>query len=273
MAITTMAGVIGGLRYPTLLAKGSSSGNSISANVFRTSWYAAGFPAAATANTSGMAGQSLTSSDAAPSFTNPASGNTYLAKATPVIGGNGWRNGCLFDRLWENSGIDVTVTTAQTINSAAWPARDLNGSTNGEGVLIALEVSTTIGAAISSSASISYTNSAGTAGRTGAILPISLGASAVGCWHFFALDSGDLGVRSVESITLSASLVSGTVHLVALRPIAILGAYGIGNIDQREDAITLGMPRLYDNTVLTEAVLMNASSQGVQSYELTYTQG
>lgn len=273
MAITTMAGVIGGLRYPALLAKGTSSGNSISTNVFRTSWYGAGFPAAATANTSGMAGQSLTSSDAAPSFTNPASGNTYLAKVTPVFTANNWRNGCLFDRLWEQSGIDVTVTTAQTINSVAWPARDVNGSTNGEGVFVALEVSTTIGAAISSSASISYTNSAGTAGRTGTILPVSFGASAVGCWHFFALDSGDLGVRSVESITLSSSLVSGTVHLVALRPIALLGQPNINNIDQREDAITLGMPRLFDNTVLSEAVFMNASSQGIQMYELTYTQG
>ena len=46
----------------------------------------------------------------------------------------------LVDRIWHNSGLSATITTSQTVNSNAWPARDDNESTNGEGVLVGMEV-------------------------------------------------------------------------------------------------------------------------------------
>lgn len=126
----------------------------------------------------------------------------------------------LIDLLWCNTGIVVTTTTAQTWTPVAAPARDVDGATAGRGVEVALFVTsaTTNGAAISG-ATISYTNSAGTPGRTAtssAANPIPATAVA-GTLVIFALQAGDVGVRSVEGITLGTSLGAGSVSVVLLR--------------------------------------------------------
>lgn len=133
------------------------------------------------------------------------------------------------DYLWVNSGIAVTTTTSQTINSVALPSRDAVGNTLGEGVYIGLLVTTatTNGAAISNS-TISYTNQAGTAGRTATLTNQTGGqipATAVaGTFITFALQAGDTGVRSIQSITLATSLGGGAVSLVMFRPLAMAPA-------------------------------------------------
>jgi hypothetical protein len=129
----------------------------------------------------------------------------------------------LCDRLWDNSGIVVTTITAQTINSVAWPARDRNATINGDGVQIGLEVVTaTTNAAAITNMTISYTNSAGVAGRIGTIFPINgfPPTATPGSFSVFDLQAGDFGVRSVQSISLGTSLLTGAVSLVAFRPLA-----------------------------------------------------
>jgi hypothetical protein len=141
----------------------------------------------------------------------------------------------------------VTTITAQTINSVAWPARDKNGATSGDGVYIGLEVSTATGAG-ASVISISYTNSAGTAGRTGTAVPLYAATSIAGSFYVFALQAGDVGVRSVQTYTSTVSMTSGVVHLVAFRILAQveLPAAGIGGVI---DPVTGGFGREYDTTV------------------------
>jgi hypothetical protein len=64
---------------------------------------------------------------------------------------------------------------------------------------------------------MSYTNSAGTGSRTGQIVSINATTTAR-TLYTFDLDSGDVGVRSIQSITLGTSLVSGAVSLIAFVP-------------------------------------------------------
>jgi len=134
----------------------------------------------------------------------------------------------LYDVLWVNSGIVVTTTTNQAITSGAMPARDVNGSTNGEGLMIGLLVTTaTTNAAVINGATVSYTNSQGTAGRT-ATLTATAGfqipaTAVIGTMVWFMLQAGDTGVRSIEGITLGTSLVAGAVSLVVARPLASWG--------------------------------------------------
>jgi len=124
----------------------------------------------------------------------------------------------LYDVLWINTGLVVTTTTAQAIGApVALPARDADGTANGKGVIFGLLVTTaTTNAASFSNATISYTNSAGVAGRTGTMA--SFPATAVaGTFVPFRLDAGDEGVRSVQSVTLGTSLVTGAVSLIGVR--------------------------------------------------------
>lgn len=215
--------------------------------------YKPGLGGGMAAPSSGMAGAALTAITGQIPFVNPTGGDeTRLTDFFHAqYSSSGQLLAILVDRLWDQSGIVVTTTTAQTINSAAWPARDLNGSTDGEGVYIALEVSGVTTAA-NTLMTISYTNSAGTSGRTSAAITGSTGLPAsapIGTLVFFPLAAGDTGVRSVQSITLNASLTAGTVHLVAFRPITLMFNLN-ANPDGILSGLQLGLPKLYDNSVL-----------------------
>jgi hypothetical protein len=127
----------------------------------------------------------------------------------------------LIDKLWGNVPV-VTTTTSQAITSPTWPARDQTASTAGSKVYLALETSSTTGnAGAITNTTVSYTNSAGTAGRTATLSSYPITAL-TGTWQMFSLAAGDDGVRSVQSITLGTSYASGAIHLVAFRLVADL---------------------------------------------------
>jgi hypothetical protein len=125
----------------------------------------------------------------------------------------------LVDFLWVNTGIVVTTTTAQTINSVALPARDVNTASAGKGCRIGVLVTTaTTNAAAITNMTVSYTNSNGLVGRTATM--VSFPATAViGTLMWFQLQAGDDGVQSIQSITLGTSLAAGAVSLIIARVI------------------------------------------------------
>lgn len=130
----------------------------------------------------------------------------------------------LIDILWINSGLVVTTTTAQAIAApVSLPARDLNGTTDGLGVQMGILVTTaTTNAGAITNMTASYTNSNGNAGNTATVA--SYPATAViGTLVPFRLAAGDVGVRSVQSVTLGTSLGAGAVSLVLYRILDISG--------------------------------------------------
>ncbi len=120
----------------------------------------------------------------------------------------------LADVLWVNTGLVVTTTTAQAITQPTLPLRDNSGSSNGHGIGAGLLVTTaTTNAAVINNITLQYTNSNGVAGRTGTM---SYPATAVaGTFVPFQLAAGDVGVRSIQSITLGATLTAGAISLIA----------------------------------------------------------
>lgn len=194
---------------------------------------AVGFPGAMAFATPGVNGATMDCSTAAGAVVpgshvlpNPASGGWYLSRfglVSSVV--NTFE---AIDLVWYNTGLVVTTTTNQAITSGAMPARDINGSTNGEGYRIALYALTALGnAAAVANTTVSYTNSAGTAGRT-ATFSGSVGFQApatpvIGTWMPFTLQAGDRGVRSIEGITLTTTYTSGTMSLIVYRPLAMTG--------------------------------------------------
>lgn len=243
MAITTLDGIIAGAMNPECFIK--VGGTMEAAGVMHSLFYTTGMPGAAAAPSPGINGASLTTYAGQIPFTNPVSGNTYLTslEAAATVAGTL----LLVDRLWHNSGVAVATTTAQAITSPTWPARDNDGATAGRGVLVGIEASaatTNVGAV--SNTTLNYTNSAGTNTRTGTLTwPAT---AAAGTFVPFALAAGDLGVRSIQGVTLGTSYGGGTIHLVAYR---VLGAIGVSvaNALAAKDVFALGRPRMYDNTV------------------------
>lgn len=242
MAITTLDALIAGMQPPIEYLK-VGAGTQVVGRAY-SPFYVAGYPGAAVAPSPGIAGAALTSYAGQLPFANGAA-DQYLARFSAQCNVAGTMLLC--DRLWHNSGINVTTTGAQTINSAAWPARDLDGSTNGRGVLVGLEVSTATGAGASVHSMV-YTNSDNTGSRT-ANPKIAYAASSIaGAFYEYSLAAGDVGVRSIQSFTSTVSMSSGAVHLVAYRVLARVGI-PLGAVEYAVDALTSGMPKLHDNTV------------------------
>jgi hypothetical protein len=244
VAITTLDGVIAGTTPPQDFLKTTGTMEAIA--ILHSLAYTSGVPSAAVAPSPGMAGAALTTYDGQIPFANPGAGNSYLSRL--VAGATAVGALTLYDRLWHNSGIAVTTTTSQTVTSATWPARDRNGATSGDGVLVGLEVSTaTTNVSPVTTITMSYTDEAGNSGRT-ATIPSFPASALASTFVPFSLDTGDLGVQSIQSVTLGTSLGAGAVHLVAYRPLAMVGVSTVNNTSEI-NAITGGFPRLYDNTV------------------------
>lgn len=243
MALTTVLQSIDGMTYPKEFIKVGTA--SVAAGILYTPFYAVGSPAAAAIPSPGINGAALTTYAGQLPFTNPASGNTYLAR----FSGCSTVAGSLFlvDRLWHNSGITVTTTTAQTITFPTLPARDAAGSANGVNVFAGLEITATTGNGAISNTTIEYTNSAGTTTKTGTISSVTA-AAATGNFFPFELAAGDVGVRSIQSVTLGTSYVSGSVALVVYRILARVDL-PLANTPNAVDSITGGHVRLYNNTV------------------------
>ena len=267
MSLTTLAGVIAGLRAPIVIQK--TSGANLSAGRHGTNWYLGAFPAAGTMNAAGTAGAALTNpvTGGLPWVT-PSSGDTVVARSSLRAANTGTAASgsiVLIDRLWHNSGLTNAVG-AQPLTTAAWPARDVNQSTNGEGVLIALEI-TTAATVNTPTITIQYTNSAGTASRTASNIAGTTATSASTSFYILGLQAGDTGVRSIESFTLSVAWTSAVFALVAFRPIAMFPTQASGtNVVNSarqiftEDVIQLGAPKIWGGSVLQTMQLMAAAT-------------
>ena len=144
---------------------------------------------------------------------NPTSGAWYIRDFNIAASQVG--QFILADVLWVNTGLGVTTTTAQAITQPTLPLRDNSGTSNGHGIGAGILVTTaTTNAAVISNITLQYTNSNGVAGRTGTIS--SFPATAViGTFVPFQLQAGDVGVRSIQSITLGTTLTAGAISLIA----------------------------------------------------------
>lgn len=202
---------------------------------------------------------------------NAASGANFITRADMFCA-----LGCynvFFDVLWVNSGLVVTTTTVQTFTIPTLPARDVNGNTAGEGCMIGILATTSGGlVAVASNATITYTNSAGVAGRTATLVAI-IGSQApatpiVGTIIWFNLQAGDTGVGGgAAAVTLNTSWVSGTISVFIARQVISVpapGVYvpgfnvvnGVGN-------------RIYNNSCILHAMQSSSSTANTFAGALT----
>jgi hypothetical protein len=238
-------------------------------------WKDAGFPGAWAPGTPGINGRVTDGTTAADygcvPIRNPSTGANYL---TEVMMGSSIPHYHLFyDVLWVNSGIAITTTTAQAITTPTLPARDINGSTNGEGCMIGIMCTSAVGlAALAFNATVTYTNSDGTGSRTATLSNI-VGSQApatpvIGTVIWFNLAAGDRGVRSIQSITLGTSWVSGTISLFIARDIVSVGTQ-VANIPSAPKKLSDPGVRLYNGTCLLHCVLSSATTATFFNGELT----
>lgn len=271
MAITNVDGIIAGGLTPQFFAKNLAA-NGVAGRP-TSYWAVSGIPGPGsydnTLNGTILSSESGLVNGQIP-FYNAASGKQkYLGRlcamattAGPIL---------LVDRLWHNGGISVTTTSPQAITTPTWPARDNNGTSNGEGILIGLEVESTTGSG-TPTLTINYTNSAGVSGRTATNTFSTASSSGAGAFFMFGLQGLDRGVKSIESLTFSSTWTSGLVHLVAFRIMAIIDGTS-NSVGGSVDPLTGGMPLLWDGSV-PFVIVIPSSTTGPRAYgQVIYLEG
>jgi hypothetical protein len=163
----------------------------------------------------------------------------------------------LVDLLLYYPGISMNSSTAQTlVNTNTLPRY-----TTGAGVRAFLEISTASGAT-AHNLSMTYTDDAG---NTGNAFPgtVACTASAVATHlthsgtatnntgPFLPLAAGDNGVRSVQSVQLSAASGAGTAALVLCKPLATIPILATGVATERNTVMDLpSAPVIQDGACL-----------------------
>lgn len=167
----------------------------------------------------------------------------------------------LYDRLVETGGLSGIVTTAQTVNSVALPAR----ASAEVDVELWLEVYTALGSTAATTVTASYTNQAGTSGRTATLvggIPASVAAHTT---LPLTLQAGDTGVRSVQSVTISPSTGTAGSFGVTLRQILDVGVPGTASTTANGFSMgwaELGLTTVPDGACLELVYLASTTSSG-----------
>ena len=154
----------------------------------------------------------------------------------------------------------VTTTGAQSFTGT----QTLPRYTTGAGLQAFIVPSVVMGAG-TPTIQLNYTNAAGTSGRltpASPTLPIANATSPVGSiiysgtgagkyGPFMPLAAGDTGIRSIQSINLSATMTSGCLVVILCKPIFTLPITTIGVASERDLVNQLpSMPQIFDGANL-----------------------
>lgn len=162
-------------------------------------------------------------------------------------------------------GISMSTNSIQTLTGT--PTLRY---TNGEGVRAYLVVTSTTGGT-AHNVNISYTNTGSSSGKTmpvtvsctaSAIVPhiTHSGTAANNYGPFLPLASGDTGVKSVESLTLSASSTAGTAALVLAKPLLTIPLTTVSVASERDFLNQIpSLPQVKDGACLTWLLFTGAA--------------
>ena len=150
------------------------------------------------------------------------------------------------------------VTTAQTVVS--FPTLTRPGAT-GEGLEIWIECYTATGPT-ASNVTVQYTNSAGISGRN-TVSTAHITSMPANRMYQVPLQSGDTGVRSIQSLTLSVSTgTAGSIGVTLMRRLSSISAV-VPNVGQTMDFTQLGLPQIYDNSAISFIHQGTTASSGI----------
>lgn len=219
-------------------------------------WQFDGFPAGGATPTAGEI-PTLSTTGAIP-FTAAGGGREKWPISLAAFTVNGGTF-ILYDRLYQIGGLNGTLTTDQTVQGST-PSPALTRNTGGIGNFVFWEIYTAIGAT-ATEITMTYTNQAGTTGKTSQIFIGSSTAQLAQRIQRFPLATGDTGVQAVEKVKLTASTgTAGNFGITIGRPLAFLHINVTGAAGWRD--ITTGLPftPIDNNACLALLMIPNAST-------------
>lgn len=175
------------------------------------------------------------------------------------------------DRIWHAGSVLMTslATTTFTGQPSAL-GRFPDGA--GVGTQIWIEINAAV-SATATTVAVGYTNSAGTSGRTTGATA-SLSGYVTGRLVQMPLQSGDVGVQKIDSVTIGGTVASaGSVNAILARPlweggrVPVVGAGDVHGPDKT------GLPIVYATSALWPIIAADSTSSGVPHLLMTVING
>lgn len=164
----------------------------------------------------------------------------------------------LYDRIWSCANFSGTVNTAQAVVGFPTLTRP---DANGVGLEIWIECYTATGAT-ASNITVQYTNSDGVSGRS-TVSTAHITSMPANRMYPVPLQSGDTGVKSIQSVTLSATTgTAGSFGVTLCRMLSSISS-AVPNVGQTMDFTQLGLPQIYDNSALMFINQGTTTSSGI----------
>jgi hypothetical protein len=150
----------------------------------------------------------------------------------------------IFDRVWVGGTYPYNANVA--VSSPSWSSRVSynGGSADYNGLEIWVEGVTAFTG--NQTFNVTYTNQAGTTGKTTGAVGIGAAPTVGRCWQL-PLASGDSGVQAISNV-LGATGTAGTANIMVLRPLVDL--YLPANIPPSMNWADLGLPEIFNDSAL-----------------------
>lgn len=229
----------------------------------------AGQPGAGTlAGTSTAAGVVPTDVTAGCPLINFSSGVGYLSKVeyySTVLS-----RLAIYDMLFKAGAYAFTGATttlaSQPAISSRCPDYPGSGTVFGNGNEIWIEVSTAFVTGNNWQVQVTYTNSAGTTGRTSIVSAVQAAAAlTLGKMFKLALQSGDSGVQKIESVIVTngaTAMTAGAFNVLILRPLWY-NRVRLANDSAINNMLDTGLPIVYQDSALILVVTADSTSTGL----------
>lgn len=274
MAISTWDGYIGSAKQSMSLARTAS--RTALATAWFTTFDLAGNPGAGTlAGTSTTAGVVPTDATAGTPIINAFGGSAtgYLAQVD--FGNSVACRMKLFDMLFKAGAYSYTAGTTNLSAQPSYSSR-VPGGTDYTDTQIWIEVSTAFSTGTSWSVQVTYTNQAGTTGRTSVAFTGMAAASLIqGRMLQLGLQAGDTGVQKIESVIVTnggTAMTAGAFNVLVLRPLWT-GRVGIANAGDVHGLDKTGMPVLWADSALFLAIAPDSTATGTPELEFVIANG
>lgn len=265
MAITSLDGFIASAKQPLSMSK-TASRTSIAAAWFSV-FDLAGNPGAGTlAGSSTAAGVVPTDATAGCPVINAFGGGATGHIVQVDFGSSVASRMKIFDMLFKAGAysFNANVTLA---SQPSYSGRVLGG-TDFTDTQIWLEAVTAFTGNLS--ITVTYTNQSGTTGRSTGTVALGL-APTLGRMIQLPLAAGDTGVQRIDSVVATGSS-AGTFNILVLRPLWS-GRCRMANDGDVHDLAKTGMPIVYADSALIQAICADSTATGIPEIELVVANG
>ena len=168
-------------------------------------------------------------------------------------------------RPWQSRGAVNPDAEEHSTEAARVPGGNYTG------LRLFLEITTLLATATALTVTVTYTNQAGTTGRTtGAV---TMANYTVDRWVELPLQAGDSGIQKIETVVLGGTVATaGAFNVIVARPLWA-NRVNVTNTGSTDGLDRTGMPQVWATSALVLTTVSDSTSSGIPDLNIEIANG